>query len=85
MQLTRTEIIEELKNIFVSLDEKNRELVERCTEEWQLGTDFGFNSIGILYIVIAVEETFGIRFDNVNMADFKTLKDVVDYIEGCKG
>ena len=30
----------------------------------------------------AVEEAFSIRFENVGMADFQTVRDVVDYIEG---
>lgn len=81
MQLTRSEIVEELKKILITSDEKNRVQVERCTEDWELTTDFGFTSIGILYIVIAVEETFGIRFENVSMSDFRTLGNVVDYIE----
>ena len=32
-------------------------------------------------MVIAIEEVFSIRFDNVGMSDFETLGDVVDYIE----
>ena len=35
----------------------------------------------MLYTVIAIEESFHMRFGNVGMADFKTLRDVVDYIE----
>ena len=35
----------------------------------------------MLYTVIGIEEMFGIRFENVGMSDFKTLGDVVDYIE----
>lgn len=82
MQLSREEIVKELKKIFVDADEKNAELVEKCDESWDLSTDFGLTSIGILYIIISVEETFKIRFEGVNMKDFKTLGDVVNYIEG---
>ena len=32
-------------------------------------------------MVIAVEEEFGVRFENVGAADFRTLGDVVDYLE----
>jgi acyl carrier protein len=32
-------------------------------------------------MVIAIEEEFGIRFENVGTADFETLGQVVDYIE----
>ena len=51
------------------------------TEESNLVTDIGLSSVGILYIVIAIEEFFDIRFDDVGFADFKTLGDVIDYIE----
>ena len=32
-------------------------------------------------MVIAIEEEFGIRFDDVGASDFVLLSDVVDYIE----
>ena len=43
--------------------------------------DLGLNSVGVLYIVIAIEEFFGIEFENVGFGDFATIGDVVDYIE----
>ena len=50
-------------------------------ESADLLTDVGLSSVGILYVVIAIEEFFGIRFDNVGFGDFKTVGDVLDYIE----
>ena len=47
-----------------------------------LTEDFGFNSVGLLYMVIDIEESFGIRFEDVGINDFETLGEVVDYIEG---
>ena len=35
----------------------------------------------MLYIVIAIEEMFYIRMDDVSFGDFRTVRDVVDYIE----
>lgn len=81
MQMTRQEIIQELKSILISADEKNRPLVEGCTEQTNLMDTFGFSSVGILYLVIAIEETFQIRFENTTVTDFETLGSVVDYIE----
>ncbi len=81
MNWTRELIVKELRSILISADERKRAVVESCTEDASLATDIGLTSIGILYIVIAVEETFGIRFDNVSTADFATLRDVVNYIE----
>ena len=81
MQLTREEIIEKLKQIMISADSKNASMTENFREDANLFTDLGLTSIGMLYMVIAIEESFGIRFDNVGMNDFNTLGDVVSYIE----
>jgi acyl carrier protein len=37
--------------------------------------------VGVLYVVIAIEEFFNIQFNDVGFADFKTIGDVIDYIE----
>ena len=80
--MTRNEIIEQLKAILISADARNAEAAAACTEQSRLTTDLGLTSVGMLYLVIAIEESFGIRFDNVGMSDFVLLSDVVDYIEG---
>ena len=78
--MERTDIVEKLTEVLQmamgdSLD------VNSITEESNLVTDLGLNSVGILYVVIAIEEFFGIRFDDVTFGDFNTVKDVIDYIE----
>ena len=45
-----------------------------------MAQDLGLSSIGMLYIAIAIEETFNIRFDNVGVSDFGCVRDIVDYI-----
>lgn len=54
---------------------------ESFHDSLNLVSDIGLSSVGVLYVVIAIEEFFSIRFDNVGFADFKTVGDVVDYIE----
>jgi acyl carrier protein len=78
--MTRNEIIEKLKDVMVMAtgDEK---VLEHCTESSNLTTDLGLNSVGILYVVIAIEEFFNVQFDDVGFGDFKTVGDVIDYIE----
>ena len=51
------------------------------TEDSHLVNDLGLNSVGVLYIVIAIEEFFGVEFENVGFGDFNTIGEVVDYIE----
>ena len=80
--MSRSEIIEQLKSILVSADARNADAAANCTERSDLAADLGLTSVGMLYLVIAIEESFGIRFDDVGMSDFRVLADVVDYIEG---
>ena len=79
--MSRTEIIEKLREILLAADDRNRDKVAACTEESRLVADLGFSSVSMLYMVIAIEEEMGIRFDNVGASDFETLGDVVTYIE----
>ena len=78
--LTRTEILEKLKDILLFADEKNRDIIEKCDEDTKLVTELGFNSVSVLYMVIAIEESFGIVFGNVTVNDFETIGDVITYI-----
>lgn len=78
--LTRNEIVEKLRDIVVSADGGATAKADRLTEESRIMQDLGFTSIGMLYIAIAVEETFAIRFDGVGISDFVTVGNLVDYI-----
>lgn len=78
MQMTRAEILEKLREIIAFANNDQAQEVEESSRIMQ---DLGFTSIAMLYVSIAVEESFGIRFDDVGVADFVTVKDLVDYIE----
>ena len=78
--MTRQEIFDQLKEIMLEADDRNREIVEKSTEETDLMKDFGFSSVNMLYIVIMIEESFGIRFDNVGVQDLRKVGDVISYI-----
>ena len=51
------------------------------TPEASLRDDIGINSIGLLYMAMAVEEEFGIKFKNEDFASIRTVNDVVACIE----
>ena len=34
----------------------------------------------MLFMVISIEEAFSVRFRNVNLGSFTTVRDVIDYI-----
>ena len=79
--MTRIEIIEKLKEIILQATGNEPGSLDNCTEASNLTTDLGMNSIALLFVVIAIEEFFAIRFDDVGAGDFKTVGDVIDYIE----
>lgn len=78
--MTRNEIIEKLKEIF-QLVINNGVSLDDISESADVTNDLGVNSIGLIYMAVAIEKTFNIDMSNVSINTFKTVKDVVDYIE----
>lgn len=81
MALSRNEIKEKLTDIMKMVMRDRAPDLDALSESSNLVTDLGLNSVGVLYVVIAIEEFFGIEFENVGFSDFKTIGDVIDYIE----
>lgn len=78
MQMTRDEIISKLGEI---LEETLGERAADFSEESGLMDGLGLTSVDMLYLIIATEESFGIRFRNIGIMDLKTVGEVADYIE----
>lgn len=51
------------------------------TEESSLHDDIGINSIGMLYMAMALEEEFNIKFHNEDFMGIITVNDVIKCIE----
>ena len=81
MQLTRNDILEKLKEIMQSMYDAPPAAIQSATEETRLVEELGFNSVGFLYMVIIVEESFGVHFDQVGANAFQTVGDVITYIQ----
>lgn len=47
------------------------------TPETRLREDLGLNSIGMLYMAMALEEEFGLTFRNEDLAELHTVADVL--------
>ena len=77
--LTRKEILEKLKSILIDMNPNDATKTENVGEDSKLLTELGIDSVSMLYMVIAVEETFGIEFDTDK--PFVTVGEVIDYIE----
>lgn len=73
-------VLERLIKIFRVLFEDD-EIISAVTLESSLREDVGINSIGMLYMAMAVEEEFGIKFNNEDFATIRTVADVVACIE----
>lgn len=78
--MTELEIIEELKRIFTLVMNRNADL-SNITRDSKLIEDLGVNSIGLVYLAVAVEETFDVDMSSVTFNSFKTVGDVIDYIK----
>lgn len=51
-------------------------------ESDNLREDLEMNSISMLYMVMGLEEEFGIKFENSDFAKMATVNDVIECIEG---
>lgn len=79
--LSKEEIIVKLKDILLVADGGNADKIGAADENTRLSEDLGLNSVNVLYLVIAIEEVFNIRFDDDTGVDtFKTVGDAADYI-----
>ena len=81
MALSRNEIKEKLADIMQMVMRDRLPNLSALREDSHLVNDLGLNSVGVLYVVIAIEEFFGVEFENVGFGDFATIGDVIDYIE----
>ena len=81
MAMSRNDIIEKLIDVMRIAMPNSDFDVSSLNEDTHLINDLGLSSVGVLYTVIAIEEFFSIRFDDVGFADFKTVGDVINYIE----
>lgn len=55
--------------------------VDSITPESNLHDDININSIGLLYMAMAIEEEFGVKFSNDDFVNIETISDVIAIIE----
>ena len=78
------QILERLIKIFHVVFEDSID-TSALTPESLLREDVGMNSIGLLYMAMAVEEEFGVKFNNEDFASIRTVADVITCIENKGG
>lgn len=74
------EILEELKKIFVLVVNRGAS-VDKMTLEAKIISDLGVSSVGMIYLMVAIEEQFGIDMSDVTFNTFESVGDVVSYIK----
>ena len=73
MALSRNEIKEKLSDVMKMVLSEGQTDLSSVDESSRLVEDLGLNSVGVLYVVIAIEEFFGIEFADVGFDDFKVI------------
>lgn len=68
--------MERLVKVFCAVFEDDFD-PKNMTESATLLGDLGMNSIGLLYMAMAIEEEFGIKFCNEDFAELTTVGDVI--------
>lgn len=72
--------MERLTKVFNAVFEDSVD-ISNIKPEASLRDDIGINSIGMLYMAMALEEEFGIKFKNEDFASIRTVDDVIKCIE----
>lgn len=79
--MSELEIFEKLKEIFVLVVNHNAD-VSKITIKDNIINDLGVSSVGLIYLIVAIEEAFGVDMSEVSVNTFQTIEDVIKYIQG---
>lgn len=55
--------------------------LSKVTYENDIVRDLGINSVGVLYMAIAIEKVFNVDMTQTSVTSFNTVGDVVSFIE----
>lgn len=81
--MTDLEILEELKKIFVLVVNRGAD-IDKVTLDANIVNDLGVSSVGLIYLMVAIEEQFSIDMSDASFNSFETVSDVVNYIKNKK-
>ena len=73
-------MLERLKELMKNVNPETN--LDNVTLDTKLIDDLHFDSLGMMMFAMAIEDEFGITFDEP--MNFVTVKDVIDYIEANK-
>ncbi len=78
--MSKEEIFNRIKQLLSGVYTQSSDKISNAKYDSSLENDLGLNSMGILCMVIAIEEDMGVDFENTSFGDFPTVGSVVDYI-----
>ena len=79
--MSEKEVFDKLINIFNIVINRSVD-VSKINIGSKIVEDLGVNSIGLIYLAVAVEEEFDVDMSKASLESFKTIKDVINYING---
>ena len=57
---------------------------KEITADSKIKEDLGADSLDILQLLMTIEETYGITIPDESLAEFKTVGDIVNYLENAQ-
>lgn len=79
--MSEKEVFDKLINIFNIVINRSVD-VSKINIDSKIVEDLGVNSIGLIYLAVAVEEEYDVDMSKASLESFKTIKDVINYING---
>ena len=79
--MSEKEIFDKLVNIFNIVINRGVD-ISKINFDSKIQEDLGVNSIGLIYLAVAIEEEFDVDMSNASLESFKTIEDVINYING---
>ncbi len=80
--MNREQILEKIREIVV---EELGVSAEKVTEDARFIEDLGADSIGVMELVMKMEETFDIQIPDQDIEKIRTVGDAINYILSKKG
>ena len=78
--MEKIEIFDKLKEIVASVKDIDVKELDFLTEDSTIKEDLGLNSIGVLYVVVAIEKQFDVDMRDADVNNFVKVGDVVDFV-----
>lgn len=72
------------ENVKKVLAEQLKIAENKITTDSKIKDDLGADSLDILQLLMTIEETYGIQIPDEKLAAFKTVGDIVGYLEEIK-